>query len=634
MGEKKHTTVNRMLSKVNMFGMYILGGVFVVFMIALLLVQANVQYSMRAEAISIKSREELIDLKREQATWQNQASRGVLQDSGERILLVFEEEDATSADAKKIYIPMLDQMKETYDVLEVDDFEKADLYDYGKIIMAITNYFRLSESIYNLKVWVRNGGNLMVAYPPEISGSFQSLYEILGIKDVGDAIIIDGLHFNDDFMIGGSAHDFPILDAFESSLGVSLQDDCEVLVQSTSEYHAPVIWRKTNGDGTVVVDNFGILDKAYRGIHCAAYSLLGDYCAYPVINAATFYIDDFPSPVPEGDGTYITRDYNISISEFYSQVWWNDVYNLGKKYGIPYTGLIIENYSDQVRGEFMRNHETNRFLYFGNMLLQRGGEIGIHGYNHMPLVLNNFDYEDQYDSYIQWPSREDISNSLTEVFGFTKDLFPQEQLQVYVPPSNILSEEGREVLGDTTIRSIASVYIPGDLAYEQEFDVSEEDGIVNTPRIISGYVINEYMELLALSELNFHYVSTHFQHPDDVLDEDRGAALGWQKLYDSFSGYLEWLYESAPDIRNLTGSELAGAVQRYDLLGVRRNNSDEGYYIYLDNFDSEAWMLLRINNGKRIDQVSGASYKEVGEDLFLLECTEDKISISFKGEGN
>ena len=52
---------------------------------------------------------------------------------------------------------------------------------------------------------------------------------------------------------------------------------------------------------------------------------------------------------------------------------------------------------------------------------------------------------------------------------------------------------------------------------------------METPRIISGYIFEPDVYVAALSELNFHLVNTHFQHPDDVLDEDRGAKLGWKK---------------------------------------------------------------------------------------------------------
>ena len=77
----------------------------------------------------------------------------------------------------------------------------------------------------------------------------------------------------------------------------------------------------------------------------------------------------------------------MSISEFYTNVWWKDLYNLAEQYGLRYTGLVIEQYSDETEAPFAANEDTRRFRYFGNMLLGQGGEIGLHGYNHMPLCL-------------------------------------------------------------------------------------------------------------------------------------------------------------------------------------------------------------------------------------------------------
>ena len=67
------------------------------------------------------------------------------------------------------------------------------------------------------------------------------------------------------------------------------------------------------------------------------------------------------------------------------------------------------------------------------------------------------------------------------------------------------------------ITSIASIYFEGDVEYTQEFGVAEY-GIVETPRVISGCIIDSFMEIGALSELNLHFVNSHFQHPVDVLD--------------------------------------------------------------------------------------------------------------------
>ncbi len=75
-------------------------------------------------------------------------------------------------------------------------------------------------------------------------------------------------------------------------------------------------------------------------------------------------------------------------------------------------------------------------------------------------------------------------------------MFPGTQMSVYVPPSNVLSDEGRKCWRKRfpQIKTIASNYFAGECAYTQEFEVAD-DGIVEQPRIISGAVIDDYMEL-------------------------------------------------------------------------------------------------------------------------------------------
>ena len=206
---------------------------------------------------------------------------------------------------------------------------------------------------------------------------------------------------------------------------------------------------------------------------------------------------------------------------------------------------------DQVEAPFKPNQNIQRFQYFGSSLLKNGGEIGLHGYNHIPLCLKGFD-KSFGDGYVQgtydrlfdygyWNSKEDMEAAMHELVRFTKKLFPQASASVYVPPSNILSEEARSILAEEfpDIKAIASIYFKGDVEYTQDFEVAA-DGLVETPRIISGYIIDPYMEMAALSELNLHYVNSHFQHPDDVLDPDRGAEAGWETMRLSLIHIFSW----------------------------------------------------------------------------------------------
>ena len=59
--------------------------------------------------------------------------------------------------------------------------------------------------------------------------------------------------------------------------------------------------------------------------------------------------------------------------------------DMAEEHGVKYTGVIIDNYEDDVSGDVVEQEDVQRFQYFGNMLLHQGGELGYHGYNHQPL---------------------------------------------------------------------------------------------------------------------------------------------------------------------------------------------------------------------------------------------------------
>lgn len=435
------------------------------------------------------------------------------------------------------------------------------------------------------------------------------------------------------FMLGGG-HTYILSSPFESSLSLNLNGKAIVAAVGANG-HTPLIWSTNSGAGRTVTCNIGIYDKVVRGFYASAFSLLGSATAYPVINSAAFYLDDFPSPVPSGDGTYIKRDYGMNIADFYSKVWWPDLTKLAERYGIRFTGVMIENYGDDTKDAPVRQTDESRFSYFGGLLLKQNGEIGYHGYNHQPLVLPNTDYGDEY-AYHQWPKRKAIVASLRELIAFQKSMLPAATASVYVPPSNIMSKEGRQVIGRDIpeIRAIASTYLPSDskLPYVQEFGVAD-DGIVEAPRIVSGGMVgNDYMRLAAESELNMHFVSTHFMHPDDMLDPDRGAKEGWAVYRKGLENYLDWLEASAPSIRMQTGTECASAVQRFSGLTVKMRESANEWEFDLGNFKDQAWLLLRANHGTP-GRIQGGSMIRMTGNLYLIKATDSTVHVERKAGG-
>ena len=550
-------------------------------------------------------------------------------------LLVIDSSQEGVSDAESMLDRVLLDMKVptvTVDLAQGDEIPT--LKQYQTMVIAMPNLDPLDEHVLQIMQWVKKGGGVMFAMTPEKTGYLDVIGPQIGIESSAyKYVVTEGITPSKDFMLGGG-QTYMFSDPFKSSLSVALNDRAQVEAVS-SNGRTPLVWRSSVESGTAVMCNIGIYVKMVRGFYASAFSLLSSAMAYPVINSAAFYLDDFPSPVPSGNGKYIKRDYNMSISEFYSQVWWPDLVRLAERYGIRFTGVMIENYGDDTKDDPVRQTDGAQFEYYGGLLLRQNGEIGYHGYNHQPLVLPNTDYGNEY-TYVQWPNRKAIVDSLNELIAFQKTVLPAATSSVYVPPSNILSSEGRQIIGEDMpqIRAIASMAFPPDssLEYVQEFGVAA-DGVVEAPRIVSGSMVNNsYMRLAAVSELNMHYVSTHFMHPDDLLDEDRGAKEGWETYRKGLEDYLDWLEQSAPSIRMQTGTECAAAVQRFSGLTVSMATSDDSWDLHLGNLIDQGWLMFRANSGTP-GRVRGGSLTRLTGNLYLLKATSATVHIKRKTGG-
>lgn len=599
-------------------GMTVIFCVFLLMAGILYMERSGIRYQERTRKISYLENSEVVTEKQAVETLKKTCL--VLMDSGQE----------NSVQAWEQFERIFMDMKVGIDRIDVAKQEQIpELENYETVVVLISDLNVLKEEVLEISDWVKQGGSAMFALTLQKDTYVSLIEQKLGIISSGyNDALVDSIYFDEAFIPGGGQA-YPIMDAYESAWEVELSEKAKVYAWVGEEGGIPLIWENAYGKGKFVVDNFGLYEKATRGFFAASYSLLTDAGVYPVINGSVFYLDDFPSPVPGGDGTYVRRDYGTSIREFYTNIWWPDMMTLADEHGIKYTGVIIENYDDKTDGEVVTTTDTERFQYFGNMLLHHGGELGYHGYNHQPLSLADTDYGDVLP-YNTWDSYEAMKKAVTELTDFGKKMFPGTSLSVYVPPSNVLSEQGRKLLATEfpEIRTIASNYFTGEYAYVQEFEVAE-DGVVEQPRIISGGIIDDYMQMAALSELSMHYVNNHFMHPDDLLDEDRGAALGWEALKTRLDEYMTWLHTSAPEIRDLTGSELSGAIQRYGALTVEKEVTDTQIWLHLDNLYDEAYLMVRVNRGTP-GEVTGGDLKQITGNLYLLTAKQQEIIIAIE----
>ena len=558
-------------------------------------------------------------------------SKEIFKSLDQKVLLLSNSQDETSKRALDQYQQILKDMRVGYQVLDVSKQAIPDFKQYERVIVLLANLDDMRESVFKLVDWTQDGGQTLFGVAMVQSDTLSAIQDQLGIAQAVDGMAkVESISFSPKFMIG-SGRNYRVSDPFESAYNAQLGQTAELYAWTGGQHKVPLVWRQKAEKGTFVVANIGIYEKATRGFYAAAYSLLGRATAYPVVNGAVYYLDDFPSPVPMGDAQYIKRDYQVSIQDFYTNIWWPDVKSLGSKYGIRHTGGLIENYGNETTGQVVRQDNVEGFRFFGKSLLQNKGEIAYHGYNHQPFSLDNIDYGKVFPDYKHWSSKQAMKKAMQELIDFGEELYPGTNKSVYIPPSNVLSQEGRELLGQDfpMIKAIASNYFEGDLSYVQEFEIAD-DGIVEMPRVASGAFWDDYMTLSVVSELNMHFVSSHFLHPDDTLDEDRGAKEGWKKMFSSLDKELAWIHkEAAPQLRQLTGSEMAGAVQRYSILKVKQTEEEHLIRYQLENFKDHAYLYLRLNQDA-IDHVSGGRVQELGPGFYLLKAESDKIEVDLK----
>lgn len=608
-------------------GMLVVWAVFIAMAAVLLVERDGVQYSSTQHELGMLADNDAV-----------QASAAIA-GSKPTCLVITDSSQYDVADAREQFDQILLDMKIAHrDVDLATDGAAAipDLAAFERVIVLMPSLDALGTHLSDLTSWASAGGSLMFAMTLDTSDALEAIAPKLGIESFGDGCVMcESIVPDEDFMIGGGER-YEFSDPFESALPVSLQASAHVWAK-TGDAGVPLIWSSACGNGRAVVCNIGIYDKVVRGFYASAISLMGSATAYPVINSSVFYLDDFPSPVPLGDGTYIKRDYGLSIADFYAKVWWPDVQKLAEQYDIRYTGVMIENYEDTVdQANPARQADATQFRYFGGMLLQMGGELGFHGYNHQPLALSDTDYGDVY-AYKTWKNKQTLVASLNELIDFQDEVLPNAHGSVYVPPSNILSARARTIIGQDVprVKTVAATYFEDGtgLPYVQEFGVAS-DGMVEQPRIVSGGMVGDtFMRLAAVSELNMHYVSTHFMHPDDLLDPDRGAKEGWEVYKGGLVDYLDWLTNAAPDLRRQTASDCSGAIQRFSAVTVSVDSNEDAWTLSLGNFHDEAWFMFRANDGEP-GTVAGGEITHLTGNLYLVKANDSTVTIERKEGGD
>lgn len=535
------------------------------------------------------------------------------------------ESDKIRANAVKT----LDYMKKQTAEFDVtaDSFEPESC---GVTIVAFQHLDKFA-GLDRLLEHVEQGAYAMFAGRLEQDRSFYRIYRKLGIVNAGSPFNAKGIKlvrnvlfkgegtsYNDDFMVN-----------FANS--VEIDGSSELLAESGEGI--PLMWKREYGQGAFMLFNGTMLqEKINRGMLAGGLSLLEPDFIYPIFNVKQMYIDDFPSPVAKGINDNIYADYGMDIARFYREIWWPDMLKAAKRTNTKFTAVLIQSYNDRTEPPFQSPVDEDKYnlISYGREVIKSGGELGIHGYNHQSLQLSQ-EVADYY-GYKPWPDSGAMASSIEEVLAYAGKTFPEYKMLSYVPPSNMMDEAGREALKKAwpDLMVIASLYEEDatNKSYVQEFEVAD-DGIIEMPRITSGYMDTEFELWAESNTLTSLGVFSHFVHPDDILDDLRRKDKSWKQLYEGFEHKLSRLHDGYPWLRPMTATEGAIDMEKTLAAQVTWTRKPDALLGNISSFGSDMYFIFRTD--RPIGRLKHCKVTEVDTGVYLVRATESAFEIGLGG---
>jgi len=530
-------------------------------------------------------------------------------DSPQKHLVLYSE----SSDDEDVHYNLMETLKFTKLNYEEKNLftDLEDLDGYSSIIFISQSYRGMKrDNFEKISEYLKGGGNL-IFFKTSYSSPFNRDIGIVGNRDY---IATEGIQFKESF--------FPGIDTLKpskkmmpgSSLDVELKGDVRVI--ATDDMDTPLIWERRVGSGNIINVNTTLLEgKILRGVMTQLIAYGNDYSIMPVFNSKVVHLDDFPAPIPDGSNKLIYDDYRMKTRSFIKNIWWKDMEGIGRRQNLKYTGFLIGAYNDAVdpgkMGKFHKIHEED-LSYLGRKLVQQRGEIGAHGYNHLSLaVRGEIDFEEY--NYKPWKSEKEMVFALRTLKDLMNDIYGEDvKVYSYVPPSNILTLRGKNALVTTfpNLKTLSGLYVGGEkgvLVQEIGRDPDYPE-LYSLPRFSSGLLCTEDTMWNIYNGIAAYGMVSHFFHPDDILDEDRGQGKPWEKLKESYEKIFEDINSNFSDMDPQVQSM---ATRRYMLmedLEISSQRVEDTIRVNFKNFRGEVNTYVRLRREKIKDVVGGKFY--------------------------
>jgi hypothetical protein len=416
-----------------------------------------------------------------------------------------------------------------------------------------------------------------------------------------------------------------------SSYRYDLTGDCRVLASSGS---IPLIWTRDYGSGSFTYTNSTCFQSVFfRGLLLQLTGISAPYFLSTCYNTALLFIDDFPLPL---SGLY-NDTVGMRDSDFILNQWWPDMKELRSRFSLMYSCFAIGSYKNRSTSPLPALEEelAEQFVHMGDEIRKVGAELGLHGYNHIPLALaGEADFSAFPDDGQGWENQALMEEGLAYFRAFLDKTFGSFPVYSYVPPMNRMSHTGKRALNAVfpDITNIDGLFQgsedAGDLIQEPGPDELLK-GCFDIPRFSSGYNQSEDELWIIYDTLAWCGLFSHFVHPDDAMDLLRSEGRSWSQMYHSFLGLMEGLFYKLPGLRRMSSGQFCRVLEGMEDLKVYSHRSGNTITIRYSGGKGPVYHYLRLPPGQKVSSISGGSCRAIlpGDGLYLLEGRSQQLKV-------
>lgn len=478
------------------------------------------------------------------------------------------------------------------------------------------------NELQKMQKYVNAGINLVFSQMPDLKliKENETIRSLLGIYSVEkDQTKVKGIQLYEGLLLGGNAFYEATTKEEKKNQDFDLEFPWYKLETGTKSYmrgiprnpkvksenYPPVIWSKSYAKANVFVINGDFMeDSTGLGILTGILCETNEYTIYPVVNAQNLVLANYPGMAEENDAK-MQEVYSQSLRGVFRDIVWPSVSSVYEKNNLGLTCMLAPQFDYKDKNE----PKDNDLEYYLKLINEEKGEAGLSGYQVSDTTIKEKMKAD--NKYIQ-----------KQIPRYQFASFYQGELS---------EKELADALNESMLKGVRTVVEDSDkdsdvIGYQSRY-------ITKQKSVISGFK-HTYRDDFRMKSVESALGYTSVLADMSKVAYPESEEDSWEKLSEKLASYTSSYWKVFEDFDKTTTAETDLRIRRFLALDYTQEKKDDTITLDVNNIgDAASWFILRTHD-RKIDKVTGGSYKKIEDDAWLIQADKSHVTIKLKTEEN